>query len=56
VQEGFIFVFSIVEFLSMCIAFFAGLFSIGTRRIALVLFALVMAAMYVLLAFSNFGA
>ena len=55
-EQGFVFIFSIVGLLSTGTAFCAGLFSNGVRRIALVLFGPAMAVVYMLAAFSNFGA
>jgi drug/metabolite transporter (DMT)-like permease len=56
VEQGFVFIFSIIGLLSTGIAFFAGLFSNGIRRVALVLFVPAMAIIYALAAFSNFRA
>ncbi|HXM23566.1 MAG TPA: hypothetical protein VN948_20080 [Terriglobales bacterium] len=56
VEQGFVFIFSIIGLLSTGTAFCAGLFSNGIRRVALVLFGPAMAVVYVLAAFSNFGA
>jgi|SRR5579863_6809840 len=55
-EQGFVAVLSTIGVLSTSIAFIAGLFSSGTRRIALVLFVPVMAIIYLLAAITNFGA
>src|SRR5215471_6050230 len=54
-EQGFVAIFSIIGLLSTGTAFFAGFFSDGIRRVALVLFGPAMAVVYVLAAFSNFG-
>lgn len=56
VEQGFVAILSIIGLLSTGIAFFAGLFSNGIRRVALLLFGPAMAIVYFLAAFSNFGA
>lgn len=56
VVAGFGFILSWIWLLSTGVAFFAGLCSSGIRRIALVLFAPAMAVVWLLAAFSNFGA
>jgi hypothetical protein len=56
VEQGFVSIFSIIGLLSTGIAFIAGLFSSGIRRVALVLFVPAMAMIWLLAAFSNFGA
>ena len=56
VVAGFGFIFSWIALLSTGVAFFAGLFSSGIRRVALVLFVPAMAIVWLLAAFSNFGA
>jgi uncharacterized transporter YbjL len=56
VEQGFAFIFSIIGLLSTGTAFFAGLFSSGIRRVVLALFLPAMAIIWLLTAFSNFGA
>lgn len=56
VESGFVFIFCLIALLSTGVAFFAGLFSSGIRRVALVLFVPAMAIVWLLAAFSNFGA
>jgi hypothetical protein len=56
VVAGFGFIWSWIGLLSTSIAFLAGLFSNGIHRIALVLFVPAMAIIWLLAAFSNFGA
>ena len=56
VEQGFVAIFSIIGLLSTSVAFVAGLCSSGIRRLALVLFAPAGAIIYLLAAFSNFGA
>jgi len=56
VEQGFVFICSVIGLLSTGTAFVAGLFSTGIRRVALILFGPCMALVYVLAAFSNFGA
>jgi hypothetical protein len=56
VVAGFGFICSWIGLLSTGIAFFAGLFSSGIRRVGLVLFVPAMAIIWLLAAFSNFGA
>lgn len=56
VEQAFVAIFSIIGLLSTCVAFFAGLCSSGIRRLALVLFVPAVALIYLLAAFSNFGA
>lgn len=56
VAQWFVFISGWVGMISSAIAVLAGLFSRGIPRIALVVFGLVMAVIYVLGAFSNFGA
>lgn len=54
--QGLIFVSGSVGIISSAIAFFAGVFSWGIRRVTLLVFGPVMGRIYVLAAFSNFGA
>jgi hypothetical protein len=56
VEAGFVFIFCLIALLSTGVAFLAGLFSSGIRRVALVLFVPAMAIVWLLAAFSNFGA
>ena len=56
VEQGFVAILCIIGLLSTGIAFIAGLFSGGIRRVALVLFVPAMAIIWLLAAFSNFGA
>jgi len=56
VLQGFVFIFSIMGLLSTGIAFVAGLCSSGIRRVALVLFVPAIAIIWLMAAFSNFGA
>jgi hypothetical protein len=56
VEQGFVFIFSIIGLLSTGTAFIAGLCSSGIRRVALVLFVPAVAIIWFLAAFSNFGA
>jgi hypothetical protein len=56
VAQGFAFILSVVALLSTGVAFFAGLWASGIRRVALILFVPAMAIVWLLAAFSNFGA
>jgi hypothetical protein len=49
-------IFSIIQHLSTLVAFCAGFFTIGIRRVSLIIFGPVIFFMYVVEAFSNFGA
>ncbi len=54
--QGIVFICGIVGLLSSLVAVIAGLFGRGVRRITLIIFGPVMAVIYLLSAFSNFGA
>ena len=45
----------VIAIVSICVTFFAGLFSLGTRRIALVSCGIVVALMYLSILVSHFG-
>jgi hypothetical protein len=55
-RGGFLFICGSLGLISSAIAFFAGLFSRGIWRVALVILGLTMGLIYVFAAFSNFGA
>jgi hypothetical protein len=56
VEQGFVAILSLIGLLSTGVAFVAGLFSNGIRRVVLALFLPAMAIIWLLTAFSNFGA
>jgi hypothetical protein len=54
-RQGLIFVSGVIGIVASLVASCVGLFTVGIRRVALVIFGPVMCSIYVLAAFSSFG-